>query len=245
MMDAAERQHLRAVFACGHMPYRLALHANGCGFRAEETVGVDLHLDAAIAEDALGDDRDHIDAIDLGRHDDGWRLVIGISSAGADRCDKHILFVNDLAVPVAAGLERHQPSAMRYRPLQQDMRIDAHQLAVVIGVAVARPGRARLDVAHHRTGIAADLVGGRRVSRHARSHFHSYTNDFARTAKDCQAHLGGSVATLTFLSGLPRSLRRNVRVVTTLKSYVFERPFGSDIRKRPPRLYHANVRTGR
>src|SRR5580700_6397676 len=195
MMEADERQHLRAVFACRHMPYRLALHANGCGFRAEETVGVDLHLDAAIAENTLGDDRDHIDAVDLGRHDEGCRLVIWISGAGADRGDEHILFVDDLAVPIAAGLERHQPSAMRYRSLQQDMRINAHELAVVIGVAVAGASRPRLDVAHHRAGIAADLVG-RRVSRHARSQFHSYTNDVARPAKDCQARSSGRLARL-------------------------------------------------
>jgi hypothetical protein len=40
------------------------------------------------------------------------------------------------------------------------MGIDAHQLAIMIGVAVAGTGRARLDVAHHRARIAADLVGG-------------------------------------------------------------------------------------
>ena len=60
---------------------------------------------------------------------------------------------------------------MRDRPLQQNMRIDAHQLAVVISVAVARAGRARLDVAHHRAGIAADLVGSRGVRRHATKPF--------------------------------------------------------------------------
>src|SRR3981081_3811389 len=48
------------------------------------------------------------------------------------------------------------------------MRVDAHQLAVVIGVAVAGARRPRLDVAHHRAGIAADLVVGssRRISQH-------------------------------------------------------------------------------
>jgi hypothetical protein len=41
-------------------------------------------------------------------------------------------------------------------------------LAIVIGVAVASAGRARLDVAHHRARIAADLVGGNssRISQH-------------------------------------------------------------------------------
>src|SRR3981081_3232638 len=48
------------------------------------------------------------------------------------------------------------------------MRVDAHQLAVVIGVAVAGARRPRLDVAHHRAGIAADLVVGSspRISQH-------------------------------------------------------------------------------
>ena len=166
MMHAAERQHLRAVFARRDVADRLALRADGRRLRAEIAVGVDLHLDAAIAENALGHDRDHVDAVDLRRHDEGRRLVIGIGGAGADRGDEHVGLVDDLAVPVAAGLERHQPSAMRYRSLQHDMRIDAHQFAVVIGIAIAGARRARLDVAHHRTGIAADLVatGSRRIS---------------------------------------------------------------------------------
>ena len=38
------------------------------------------------------------------------------------------------------------------------MRIDAHQPAVLVGVAVASAGEAGADVAHDRTGVAADLV---------------------------------------------------------------------------------------
>ena len=168
MMHAAERQHLRAVFTGRHMADRLALRTHRRRLGAEIAVGVDLHLNAAIAENALGHDRDHVDAVNFRGHDEGRRLVVGIGGAGADRGDEHVRLVDELAVPIAAaGLERHQPSAMRYRLLQHDMRIDTHQFAVVIGVAIARAGRARLDVAHHRTGIAADLVatvGGRRIS---------------------------------------------------------------------------------
>jgi hypothetical protein len=37
----------------------------------------------------------------------------------------------------------------------------------MVGVTVTRASRARLDVAHHRTGIAADLVvGSSRFSQH-------------------------------------------------------------------------------
>ena len=46
------------------------------------------------------------------------------------------------------------------RAVEQHMRIDAHQLAVLVGVAVAGARHARPDVAHHRTGVAADLVVG-------------------------------------------------------------------------------------
>ena len=65
MMHAAERQHLRAVFAGRDMADRLALGAHRRRLGAEMAVGVDLHLDAAIGEDALGDDGDEIDAFDL------------------------------------------------------------------------------------------------------------------------------------------------------------------------------------
>src|SRR6202030_3012771 len=49
---------------------------------------------------------------------------------------------------------------------------DAHELATVIGVTIAGACRARLDVAHHRTRIAADLVtdrSRRRFSRHGQA----------------------------------------------------------------------------
>jgi hypothetical protein len=160
-MHAAEREHLRAVFAGRDVADRLTLRAHGRRLRAKIAVGIDLHLDAAIGEDALGHDRDHVDAVDLGRHDEGRRLVIGIGGAGTDRGDEHVRLVDDLAIPVASGLERHQPPAMLDRALQHDMRIDAHQFAVVVGIAIAGPRRSRLDVAHHRTGIAADLVANR------------------------------------------------------------------------------------
>jgi len=115
----------------------------------------------------------------------------------------------------------HQPSTMRYRLLQHDMRIDTHQFTVVVGVAIARAGRARLDVAHHRTGIAADLVataGGRRIGHEQacsregadRSRFLaarslcSYTNDVARGRKRCQAAPAAKGPTCRIIPHLPR-----------------------------------------
>ena len=68
MPHAAQRQHLRAVFRRGHMADLLALGAHGRLLRPDEAVGVDLQLHAAIAEDALGHDRDHVDVADA-----GWR----------------------------------------------------------------------------------------------------------------------------------------------------------------------------
>ena len=220
MMHAAERQHLRAIFACRDVADRLALRAHRRRLGAEIAVGVDLHLDAAIAENALGHDRDHVHAVDFRGHDEGRRLVVGIGGSGPDGGHEHVRLVDDLAVPIAAtGLERHQPSAMRYRLLQHDMRIDAHQLAVVIGIAIACARSARLDVAHHRTGIAADLVatGDGRIGHEQacsregadRSRFFaarslcSYTNDVARGRKRCQAAPATKRPTCRIIPHLP------------------------------------------
>ena len=63
MADAADRQHLRAVFGGRDVADLFAADADGRGFGAEMTVGVDLHLDTAVGENAFGDDRDGVDAV--------------------------------------------------------------------------------------------------------------------------------------------------------------------------------------
>jgi hypothetical protein len=52
--------------------------------------------------------------------------------------------MNDLSVPVAAGLKRHQPSAMGHRALKHNMRIDADKLTIVVGIAITRACRTGL-----------------------------------------------------------------------------------------------------
>ena len=99
MMHAAQRQHLRAVFARRDMADRLAFGAHGRRLGAEMAVGVDLHLDAAIGENALGDDGDQIDALDFLRDDEGRRLVVGIGRAGADAGDEARRRVDQFTVP--------------------------------------------------------------------------------------------------------------------------------------------------
>jgi len=169
MMHAAERQHLRAIFAGRDVADRLALGAHCRGLGAEMAIGIDLHLDAAIRENAF------VTTVTMSTPSiceetmKGAGLVIGIGGAGADCGHEHVGLTDEFAVPIAAtGLKRHQPPAMRYRSLQHDMRIDAYQFAIVIGVTIARARRARFDVAHHRTGIAADLVAtfGHSIYRH-------------------------------------------------------------------------------
>src|SRR5690348_6533415 len=104
------------------------------------------------------------------------------------------------------------------------MRIDANQLAVVIGVAVAGPRRARLDVAHDRTGIAADLVtsGSARRFRHREmaclGRYHSYTNDVARAAGACQAPLDGKTPAAEYKLGLPLAMATNRAFAAARKS---------------------------
>ncbi len=82
--NAPEREHLRAVFAGGHVADGLALRTDKIALRPEVAVGVDLHLHAAVAEDAFCDDRDHVHALDFGGDDERGGLVVGIGCAGAD-----------------------------------------------------------------------------------------------------------------------------------------------------------------
>ena len=66
--------------------------------------------------------------------------------------------LENAAVPFRRFGERHQLAAFGDGPVEHHMRIDADEVAVDIAVAVAGAERAGLDVAHHRTGIAADFV---------------------------------------------------------------------------------------
>jgi hypothetical protein len=82
------------------MAHGLAVDPDDRRLRPQEAIGVDLHLDAAIAEDALGHDGDHVDAVNF-RGDDKRRwLVVGIGRAGADRGYEGFARADDLAVPL-------------------------------------------------------------------------------------------------------------------------------------------------
>ena len=89
VVHAAERQELRAVLDRADVADRLAVMAHRRLLGAEVAVGVDLHLEAAVAEDAFGDDGDEVDAFVLRGDDEGRRLVVGIGRARADAGDEH------------------------------------------------------------------------------------------------------------------------------------------------------------
>ena len=166
--DAAERQHLRAVLGRGDVADLLAVRAHRRLLRAHVAVGVDLQLDAAVAEDALGHHRHHVDAVVLARHDEGRRLVVGIGGARADAGEEvpargHGRRRKDAALPFRVGEERHQLALLVDHLLRQHQGIHARQHALHIAVAVAGAGAAKPDAAEHGTGIAGDdasLAGG-------------------------------------------------------------------------------------
>ena len=160
MFDPAQRQHLRAVFAGGDVADRLAVHPDLLAFMADMAVGVDLHLHAAIAEDALGDDGDHVHAGGLLRHDEGRGLVVGIGGAGADGGNEGTVGLDDVAAPgfALARQEGHDLAAGGFGVLDDGEGIDPDQFAALVGVTVAGAALAIGDVAHHRAGVAADLA---------------------------------------------------------------------------------------
>ncbi len=172
VVHATEREHLRAVLGRGDVAHDLAPVAHVGLLGAEAAVGVDLHLEAAVAEDALGDDGDHVDALGLGGHDEGSRLVVGVGGGRAHAGDEDLVGMQQVAVPVGCGdgvrgvgrrrfggaVERHQRRRVGCDlAAQQHHGIDAHQHTVPVGIAVARAGAAVGDLAQHRAGVALDL----------------------------------------------------------------------------------------
>src|ERR1700756_3474294 len=157
--DSAERQHLRAVLAGGYMPNRFSLRADQIGFRPQVAVGVDLQLDAAVAKDSLGHNRDHVQAIDFRRDDERRGLVVGICRSGTDRGDKTAGAAHDAAVPLAPAFkERNYRLATRHGAIKKYVRVEPYQLSVTIAIAVACTGAPRLYVTQDRAGVASDGI---------------------------------------------------------------------------------------
>ena len=105
MPHASERQHLGAIFAGSNVAYGFALRAHRIGFWSEVTVGIDLHLDAAIAKDPFSDYRDHIQALHMGRNNEWGGLVIGIGCACADCSYEVIRTTYDTSIPLTIAIE--------------------------------------------------------------------------------------------------------------------------------------------
>jgi hypothetical protein len=158
VVHAAEREELRAVLDRRDVADRLAAMAHGRLLGTEVAIGVDLHLEAAVAEDALGDDRHEVDALVPRGDDEGRRLVVGVGGAGADAGDEDGRVVEQRAVP-AARLQRLPLDRLGAGALQQVDGVGARQAAVDIAVAVAGAELAGADLAEHRAGLAAHLVG--------------------------------------------------------------------------------------
>ena len=159
VVHAAQAQHLRAIFRGADVTDDFALTAHAGLLRAEPAVSVDLQFEAAIAEDALGDDGDHVHAVGLRRDDEGRRFVIGIGGRGAYRGDEIVLAVVYRG-RLGRRQKRHHPGALigGAAAPQHQQWIDPHQHAVAIGIAVTGADLAIADLAQHRAGIALDLV---------------------------------------------------------------------------------------
>ena len=155
MTHPAQRQHLRAVFRSRHMADLLAIAQHRGPLRADIAVGVDLHLQPAIAEDALGDDGHHVDAVMPAGHDEGRRFVVRIGGTRADAGQEGLAARQDVAVPVpGVRQEGHDFALVRQGLVDHGHRIDPRQPPIPVGVAVAGAGASLADAAQHGTGVA-------------------------------------------------------------------------------------------
>src|SRR5271155_3146905 len=96
--NAAEREHPRTVFTGGDVAYGLALSTQHIRLRAQVSISIDLHLDPAVAENALRDHGDHIHALHCGGDDEGSGLVVGVGCTCANCGDKGVRTTDDAAI---------------------------------------------------------------------------------------------------------------------------------------------------
>ena len=146
------------------MAHHLAFHAHVGLLGTQVAVGVDLDLEAAVTEDALGDHGHHVHALHFGRHDEGRGFVIGIGGGRAHAGDKDLIGMDQVAIPgrgcgiFAARHKRHQLGlGLREFAAQQNHRVQAHQHPIVVGVAVTSADTPHRYLAQHRAGIAFDF----------------------------------------------------------------------------------------
>ena len=142
VVHAAEREHLRAVFGGGDMADHLAAVAHVGLLGAEEAVGVDLHLEAAVAEDAFGDHGHHVDALRLRPHDEGRGLVVGVGGGRAHAGHEDLVGEKEIAAPVGHRLRwpRRTPPLAPALP-RAARRAPARALRSSVRGAAAPPDR--------------------------------------------------------------------------------------------------------
>ncbi|OIQ69632.1 hypothetical protein GALL_487650 [mine drainage metagenome] len=160
VIDPAKRQHLAAVFRGDDQPHRLARRAHHRPLCTKMAVGVDLHFDTTVGIDRFGHHGHDINAVNRAADDEGRRFVIGISRARPDGRDEQVVITNQRPLPVGFQ-ERPDLPSRGDTAVEHGQRVAPHDAAPLVGITVTGAGLAVGYVAHHRAGIAADLVGAR------------------------------------------------------------------------------------
>ena len=139
MVHAAQREHLRPVFRCGDVAHHLATAAHRRLFGAQPAVRIDLHLEAAVAEDAFRHHSDHIHPFMSGRDDEGGGFVVGIGRRGAYAGHEHLGRIQQPASAcVGRRIKEGHHLFVHGEPALQDQHgVQPYQFAALIGVAVA------------------------------------------------------------------------------------------------------------
>ena len=167
VVHAAQRKHLRPILGRGDVTDDLAPTAHAGLLRSQIPIGVDLHLQAAITENAFGHDGDHVDPIQLRAHDEGRRLVVGVGRRRSNARHEDILAMQQVSIPlrglIALRVGRREGNdggiAGIHGAAKHHHGIDAHQHAVLVRVTIAGTGTTGADLAEHRAGIAFDFFG--------------------------------------------------------------------------------------
>ena len=159
MPDSSEGEHLRTVFRGHHVSDFLSLTPNRSLLRADVAVGIDFHLDAAVAENPFGDHRDHIDSLVFTPDDERGRFVIRIGGSASDGRWENRILGHQRSVPPLRGFQKgHHLLFLFQSPLGDQHRVKALEFPVDVAVTVTGTCLTGADATEDWTGIAIDFL---------------------------------------------------------------------------------------
>ena len=141
------------------MSNSLAINTYKTTFWSNMAVGINFHLDAAVAENPFGDHRDHIYSLVFTSDDERGRFVIRIGGSASDGRWENGILGHQGSIPPLRGFQKGHDLLFPFQsPLGDQHRVKALEFPVDIAVTVTGTCLTGADATEDWTGIAIDFL---------------------------------------------------------------------------------------